>query len=250
MGPVFCRAFTRSLAHNEPLGVLPHRLAHHYLTWRVERKNSDSKAAAKQKRGLKRQFSSCKCQYWGNYWGIMELRRHSLAKRLGAAATVTKFRSSATFLPTVNPHYYVESQDIYFLGNEHKNKVKWIAWQVFLPLPRRSKSNWEKVSERSFLGRKSSSSSQGKERLENGSKKCMKVAWRRLGCFLCVCDIFKCFESWRGDTRTSEVREQPGICYAAPNTFHNILRGRDIYLSSSPRNFYETPYLWSQIFIM
>ena len=36
-------------------------------------------------------------------------------------------RSSATFLPTVNPHYYVESQDIYFLGNEHKNKVKWIA---------------------------------------------------------------------------------------------------------------------------
>lgn len=183
MGPVFCRAFTRSLAHNEPLGVLPHRLAHHYLTWRVERKNSDSKAAAaaKQKRGLKRQFSSCKCQYWGNYWGIMELRRHSLAKRLGAAAAVTKFSSSATFLPTVNPHYYVESQDIYFLGNEHKNKVKWIAWQVFLPLPRRSKSNWEKVSERSFLGRKSSSSQvkarKTRERQQKMHESSMEETW-------------------------------------------------------------------------
>ena len=93
---------------------------------------------------------------------------------LGAAAAVTKFSSSATFLPTVNPHYYVESQDIYFLGNEHKNKVKWIAWQVFLPLPRRSKSNWEKVSERSFLGRKSSSSSQGKK----DSRTAAKNAWK------------------------------------------------------------------------
>lgn len=44
-----------------------------------------------------------------------------------ASFTRKQFRSSATFLPTVNPHYYVESQDIYFLGNEHKNKVKWIA---------------------------------------------------------------------------------------------------------------------------
>ena len=95
-------------------------------------------------------------------------------KRLGAAAAVTKFRSSATFLPTVNPHYYVESQDIYFLGNEHKNKVKWIAWQVFLPLPRRSKSNWEKVSERSFLGRKSSSSSQGKKDWRTAAKNAWK----------------------------------------------------------------------------
>ena len=74
-----------------------------------------------------------------------------------------------------------ESQDIYFPGNEHKNKVKWIAWQVFLPLPRRSKSNWEKVSERSFLGRKSSSSQvkarKTRERQQKMHESSMEETW-------------------------------------------------------------------------
>ena len=132
-----------------------------------------------QKRGLKRQFSSCKCQYLENYWGIMAAK-----SKKEASFTRKHFRSSATFLPTVNPHYYVESQDIYFLGNEHKNKVKWIAWQVFLPLPRRSKSNWEKVSRRSFLGRKSSSSSQERLEQQKMHESSMEETW--LLFFVCL----------------------------------------------------------------